>query len=292
MLSSRRGQAAGRDQDGPARRAGPGAVHAGELPRLDRPQPGRARRGRPGSGPAPLPAARRVLLGRRLRRPGHAGGRAADRRLRGERGNVRRGAGRHGPARRGQRPDHPQRVPAQAARARAPGGAGGGRRDHRPGAARLRPAVRPVHGGHRLPRRRPPLLQPARRGVRRGRDVQRRRLRHRRGRGRRVCRAGPRRAHPGPGGAALGHPAARRDHRDPGCPQPATGPPERPGGWPAAAGRAVPRRRGGPLRPPDPRAGARALVIRSQARPTASPPGSGRPAWPARAPRRRSRPAR
>ena len=35
----------GRHQDGPPGRAGPGAVHAGELPRLDRPVPGQPRRG-------------------------------------------------------------------------------------------------------------------------------------------------------------------------------------------------------------------------------------------------------
>ena len=47
------------------------------------------------------------------------------------------------PARR-QRADHPERVPAQAARAGAAGRGRGRRRHHRPGAAGQRPALRPV----------------------------------------------------------------------------------------------------------------------------------------------------
>ncbi len=63
-----------------------------------------------------------------------------------------------------------------------------------------------------LRRRRPPHLQPARRGVRRRGDVLRRGLRHRRGRGPRVRRTGAGRRHPGAGRTPLGNPAARR-HR-------------------------------------------------------------------------------
>ena len=59
----------------------------------------------------------------------------ADRGLRRERGDGRRGADRDRPARRGERADHPQRVPAQAARAGAARGGRGRRRHHRPGAA-------------------------------------------------------------------------------------------------------------------------------------------------------------
>ena len=174
-------------------------------------------------------------LRRGLRRARHAGRRGADRRLRGQRGDVRRGARGDRPAGRGHRADHPQRVPPQAARPGAARGGGGRGRHHRPGAAGLRAAVRPVHAGHRVRRRRPPDLQPARRGVRRRRDVLRGGLPDRRAGGRRVRRhrggAGRlhRRPRPGrgdhrPGGAALGDPAAGRHHRHPRRPQPARRP--------------------------------------------------------------------
>ena len=67
-------------------------------------------------------------------------------------------------------------------------------------------------------------------------------------------------ATPGPGRAALDHPAARRDHGDPRRPQPGAGPAERGGGrsGPAQRRRAGPDR--GPVRPPDPGAGRRPLV--------------------------------
>ena len=109
--------------------AGPGAVHAGQLPGLDRPVPGQPGRGHAGPGPAALPADPGLLRRRGLRRAGHPGRRAAHRRLRGQRGDLRRGADRDRPAGRGQRADHPQRVPAQAA------GAGAAGRARRPGSA-------------------------------------------------------------------------------------------------------------------------------------------------------------
>ena len=59
---------------------------------------------------------------------------------------------------RGQRADHPERVPAQAARPGAARGGRGGCRHHRPGAARVRAALRPVHQGHHVRRRRPSQL--------------------------------------------------------------------------------------------------------------------------------------
>ena len=142
-------------QDGP-RGAEGGALHAGELPRLDGQVPGRPghRPARP--GPVALPADPRLLLGRRIRRARHAGRRGADRGVRGERGNLRPGAGcDHAPGR-GQRADHPERVPAQAARSGAADRGCGRSRHHRPGAARVRTAFRPVYQGDHLRRRRPP----------------------------------------------------------------------------------------------------------------------------------------
>ena len=53
------------------------------------------------------------------------------------------------PARR-QRADHPQLLSPQAARAGPPGGARGGRRDHRPSAAGVRSAVGPLRREHRF----------------------------------------------------------------------------------------------------------------------------------------------
>ena len=85
-----------------------------------------------------------------------------------------------------------------------------------------------------LRRRRPPHLQPARRGLRRRGDVLRRGLRHRRGRGPGVRRPGPGRRHPGPGRAALGDPAAGRLDRDPGRAQRRAGGAERGRGRAAA----------------------------------------------------------
>ena len=89
------------------------------------------------------------------------------------------GAGRDRAPGHGQRADHPERVPAQAARSGAARRGRGGGRHHRPGAARVRAALRPVHQGHHVRRRRPPQLQRPRRGVRRRGDVLRRGLRGR-----------------------------------------------------------------------------------------------------------------
>ena len=69
-----------------------------------------------------------------------------------------------------------------------PAAAGAGVGHHRPGPARLRPAVRPLHQGHHLRRQRPPQFQPPRRGLRRRRDVLRSGLRRRGRRGPRVRR--------------------------------------------------------------------------------------------------------
>ena len=102
---------------------------------------------------------------------------------------LRRGAGRDRAPGRGERADHPQRAAAQAARAgAAAAAAAAGVGDHRPRAAGLRPALGPVRREHDVRGRRPPHLQPARRGLRRGRDVLRRALR-RRARGRARARA-------------------------------------------------------------------------------------------------------
>ena len=71
--------------------------------------------------------------------------RGAHRRLRSQRGDMRPGAhGDRAPQHR-DRADHPQRLPAEAARARAPGRPGGGCRHHRAGPARERAALRPLH---------------------------------------------------------------------------------------------------------------------------------------------------
>ena len=70
-----------------------------------------------------------------LRRPRHAGGGRRDRRVRRERGDRGRGAHRDRPAQRGERADHPQRVPAQAAGGGAARGGRGRRGHHRARAA-------------------------------------------------------------------------------------------------------------------------------------------------------------
>ena len=66
------------------------------------------------------------------------------------------------------RPDHPQRVPAEAPRRGAPRSSAAGGGHHRACAAGVRPAQCEVHGEHHLRRERPPHIQPARRGIRRG----------------------------------------------------------------------------------------------------------------------------
>ena len=94
--------------------------------------------------------------------------------------------------------DHPQRLPAEAARRGASRRAGGRRRHHRARAAGLRPAQRQVHPRHHVRGGRSPQLQPRRFGVRRRGDLLRRAVRDRpRGRAR-VRRAGAGRACPSP----------------------------------------------------------------------------------------------
>src|SRR6201992_2580682 len=115
------------------------------------------------------------------------------------------------------------------AKAAGPGAARGGRGrggHHRPGATGLGPAVRPVHPGHPVRRRRPPALQPAPRSVRPRRDVLRRGLRGRGGSGPGVRRAGAGRSDPGPDRAALDHPAGRGDRGHPRGPPRGAGPAE------------------------------------------------------------------
>ncbi len=116
-----------------------------------------------------------------------------------------------------------------------PAARGGRSRDHRAGAAGVRAAVREVRREHDVRGRRPPHLQPRRRGVRRGRDVLGRRLRDRRAggqgvhRSRGVCR---RRCDGCPGCARVGRPAAGRLDGDPRRPE------RRPGSLERGRGRA------------------------------------------------------
>ena len=95
--------------------AGAGELHAGQLPGLDRPVPAQPRRRPARPGAAALPADRRSTPPTRLRRAGHPGRGGRDRRVRRERRDLRRGADRDRPPRHGERADHPERVPAQAA---------------------------------------------------------------------------------------------------------------------------------------------------------------------------------
>ena len=76
----------------------------------------------------------------------------------------------------------------------------------------------------------------------------------------------PGRRHPGPGRAALGHPAARRVDRHPGCPQPGAGRAERGRGRAAPVQRRRSRGHRRPLRPPHPRPGPRPLVEAGEGR--------------------------
>ena len=154
-----------------SRTSAPGSTAAGRNLGVDTPRP----------GPAALPADAGLLRRRGLRRPRHPGRRAGDRRLRRQRRDRRRGAHRDRPAARRDRADHPQRVPAQAARARCcpPRAAAG------VGIIARVPLASGLLSGkydesttfaaddHRTYNR-------ARRGVRRRRDVLRRALRRRR----------------------------------------------------------------------------------------------------------------
>ena len=104
------------DQDGATGGAGAGELRRGQLPGLDRPVPAQPRRRPARPGPAALPADRRGRRRRDVRRPRHAGRGGRDRGVRPQRRDRRPGARRdRAPARR-DRADHPERVPAQAAR--------------------------------------------------------------------------------------------------------------------------------------------------------------------------------
>ncbi len=117
-------------------------------------------------------------------------------------------AGDRAPAR-GERADHPQLLPAQAARAGAARGARGRRRDHRARAARLGSALGALRRAHDLRARGPSQLQPPRRGVRRRRDLRGRAVRDRAGRRARAQAAARPRDDARPVRAALGDRPAR-----------------------------------------------------------------------------------
>ena len=172
LAGQRRAGHHGRDQDGPPGRAATRALHAGELPRAGPTGPGStwaptgstwssctARR--PRCSPRTPCSTRSTRWCPRTRIAAY--GVSVE--------TCRPGADRDRAAGPGQRADHPERVPAQAARPGAARGGRGGCRHHRPGAARVRAALRPVHQGHHVRRRRPPQLQRPRRGVRRRGDV-------------------------------------------------------------------------------------------------------------------------
>ena len=168
-----------RDEDGPPRGAAARELHARELPRVDRPLARQPRRRHPRPRAAALPAERGHRGRRHLRRARRAGGRRVDRRLRRLGRDLRPGARRHRAAGRREHPDHPEPVPAEAARRGAAGRGGGRGRHPRPRAARLGAALRPLHRRDDVRRGRPPQLQPPRRGLRPRRDVLGRRLRRR-----------------------------------------------------------------------------------------------------------------
>ena len=208
-----------RDQDGPPRRAGSGQLRRGQLPHLARPLPPQPRHRHARPGAAALPAERGHRRRRDVRRPGPARRRGRDR---GYGVSVETSAQALSaiarPARR-ERADHPQRVPAEAARRGAArrAAAGVGIIARVPLASGLLSGqVRPRHD---VRRRRPPHLQPRRQRLRRRRDLLRRRLRDRRRGGARVLRArrrvGPRR-HARAGRHRVGLAAAGRHDRHPG----------------------------------------------------------------------------
>ena len=128
----------------------PEAVHARGIPGLDRPQPSQPRGGPARPRAAALPADAGLLRRPRLRRPRHPRRRGGHRGIRRLGGDVRRGAHSDRPAQRGDGADHPQRLPAQAARAGAARGRGRRGRDHRARAARERSAVGQVRRDHDL----------------------------------------------------------------------------------------------------------------------------------------------
>ena len=125
------------------------------------------------------------------------------------------------------RADHLQHAAAEAGRGVLRRGEAGRRRDPRPRAARERPAEREAHEAVDVRARRPPQLQPQRRGLRQGRDLLRRALRRGpRGRGA-AAAARPRGCDACPARAAL-HAHVRRRHLcDPGSEDARAGPRQR-----------------------------------------------------------------
>ena len=201
--------------------AGARRVHAGALPRVDRPLARQPRRRAARPRAAALPADRGDRGRRALRRARRARRGGAHRGLRGVGRDLRPGAARDRAARRRDRADHPQRLPAEAARARAAG------RAARPGVgiiARVPLASGLLSGRYvsetTFARRRPPHLQPPRRGLRRRRDVLGRRLRDRPRGGPPARAARARGRDDGAMGAALRARSARRLGRDPRRAQP------------------------------------------------------------------------
>ena len=251
------GPAVRRDQGRPPRRpVHRRAVHAGEPAGLDRPVPPQPRRRHPRPRAAALPAAGHLRGRPGLRHPGRARRRGGDRRYGVSVETVAEGL------RALQRPGVQslqvilnifRRKPLEELlpAAQRPASASS------PGAAGQRPAHRQVRRVDDVPGRRPPELQPARRGLRRRRDLRRRAVRRRCRRGARGRR--DRRGHPdGRLRPALGHRPARRHHRHPGCPQRRAGPRQRRG-----------RRRSPPDRSPARR--PRARVRRAHPRPRPRP---------------------
>ena len=159
------------------------------------------------------PPTPRLHRRRALRRAGHPGRRGRDRGVRRERREGRGGARRHRPAARRQRADHRSTPSASSRSTRCfPAAAEAGRRDHRAGAARLRPALRAsTTPSTTFAAGRPPHLQPRRQRVRRRRDVLGRRLRDRAARGAGVrARSCPTGVHAGAGRASRGCGSTRR----------------------------------------------------------------------------------
>ena len=173
---------AGRRADGRHEDGAPGARRCrrhytlGQLPRLDRPAPRQPRRRQARPRAAALPAHPGLRRRRGLRRAGHPGRGGAHRGLRRQRRDLDEALDRDRPAgRRDACRSSSTRSGSSRSSRCCPPRPRPGVGHHRAGAAGQRAAVRAVRREHHLRRRRPPHLQPARRGVRRGRDLLRRR---------------------------------------------------------------------------------------------------------------------
>ena len=168
----------------PLRSLGPaGYDRAHLLPSIERepPQPPH-RHARPAS--APLPAVRRLLHTRGVRRARrHRQGRQDPELRRQRRAHRGRDQGDRVPWRQ-KRADHLQHVPPAPGRAVLQARGGAERRDHRPRAAGKRPAHRQVQARHPFRGERPSRVQSPRRVLRRRRDLLGRALRGRNCRGR------------------------------------------------------------------------------------------------------------